>query len=214
LPSPTADPFYIDYVSHETAHAFGASHTFNSPNGVCGDQRTASTAYEPGSGSTLMAYAGLCPFDNVEGGINRFFHSASIDQIQAYIAGKCGVPTPTGNRPPSVGAGADYTIPASTPFVLTATGSDPDGDALTFSWEERDLGPAQQLVSRQWQQPLVPGVLSDQHSEATLSETIQHSKPHHARIARSQREVANHDAGTKVSSRRARQSVRRRRCCV
>src|SRR5204863_10087924 len=44
--------------------------------------------------------------------------------------------------PPTVSAGANYTIPRQTPFQLTAAGSDTDGDMLTFCWEQRDLGVA------------------------------------------------------------------------
>ena len=132
---PQGDPYHIDYVAHELGHEFGANHTFSFNYEGTGGQ------YEPGSGSTIMGYAGVTGPDDLQDHSDPVFHSGSFDQVLDQVDNvvpNVGTRTPTGNGLPTVGAGADYTIPARTPFALTAVGSDPNGDALTYSWEERD----------------------------------------------------------------------------
>lgn len=147
LPSPTGDPFYVDFVSHELGHQFSARHTFNSEDGFCAGNGTASSAYEPGSGSTIMAYAGICDADDLQSNSDDYFHVNSFDQIRSHVTvgsgAACGTVTPTGNTPPIADGGADgFTIPINTPFTLTGSGSDVDGGTLTYNWEQFDLGPA------------------------------------------------------------------------
>jgi subtilisin-like proprotein convertase family protein len=138
--NPVGDAFDIDFVAHEMGHQFSANHTFHAsaagncvgPNGA----RTDHAAYEPGSGSTIMGYAGICSPENIQANTDPYFHSYSFDQIVSYINGQgnCATTTPTNNGVPVPNAGANYRIPRNTPFALTGSATDPDNDPLTYEW--------------------------------------------------------------------------------
>lgn len=145
--NPVGDAFDIDYVAHEMGHQFGCDHTFNGTHGSCNGNRVLSSAYEPGSGSTIMGYAGICDDQDVQPHSDAYFHARSLQQAGGFVTGAghtCDTETNTGNNAPTANAGADYTIPKSTPFILTATGSDANGDALTYCWEQYNNGDSTQ----------------------------------------------------------------------
>ena len=132
--SPVGDPFDIDFVAHEMGHQFGANHTQNN---AC--NRNNATAMEPGSASTIMGYAGICPPD-VQSNSDVYYHAASLEEIGNFITGggnSCATKT-TSNNLPTANAGANYTIPKSTYFVLTGSGTDSNGDTLAYCWEQID----------------------------------------------------------------------------
>ncbi|AZA83564.1 secretion protein [Chryseobacterium lactis] len=138
---PSGDTFDIDFVTHEMGHQFGGNHTWSYTT------QPDLKPVEPGSGSTIMGYAGITNYD-VQKNSDPFFHALSIEQITHTIkSATCSVNTPTGNSIPTANAGPDYTIPKSTPFMLTGTGTDADGDSLTYIWEQMDKGTSSQTGS-------------------------------------------------------------------
>jgi len=147
--NPTGDPFYIDYVAHEIGHQFGANHPFNGTTGSCGGgNRNGPTAFEPGSGSTIMSYAGICGTanggkgENLQSNSDATFHAGSIAEINTYVSGagaSCATLlsiSPANTDPSSTNAGSDRTIPARTAFKLTGIATDADGDTLSYQWDQ------------------------------------------------------------------------------
>ncbi len=151
LPRPIGDSFWVDYVAHEIGHQFGADHTFNGDSGSCAGNRAPDAAFEPGSGTTIMGYAGICGNDNVQNDGSPFFHFKSLDQITNYVdlsIPSVGRRSATRNTPPTVSAGRNFAIPINTKFFLRAFGNDADGDRVRYSWEQMDLGPVRDLRAR------------------------------------------------------------------
>ncbi|NND33587.1 MAG: T9SS type A sorting domain-containing protein [Saprospiraceae bacterium] len=139
------DRFYIDVICHELGHQFGAEHTWNNCPSAPDDQFSSKTAFEPGSGSTIMSYAGSCGNQNIQGTADPYYHGNSIEAIKNFISssdGQCGVSEVTSNRDPSIEIKLEdgFFIPIMTPFKLTAEGQDPDDDPITYSWEQFDPG--------------------------------------------------------------------------
>ena len=132
---PRGDTFDIDYVAHEMGHQFGASHTFTY------STEASISQMEPGSGSTIMGYAGITGPNDIQAHSDAYFHAISIQQVTYYVKSTtCQTMVVTNNATPTASAGADYTIPKGTPFMLTGIGTDTNNDALTYTWEELDRG--------------------------------------------------------------------------
>jgi len=135
---------------HEVAHQFSVAHTFSNCPGSEGQLATGS-AYEPGSGSTIMSYAGSCGNQNVVFNNDLYYSVGSLDEFIQYSrdgnGGTCATVVPTDNTEPVLTHNyvSGFYIPISTPFELTASATDEEDTDLTYCWEQFNLGPISPL---------------------------------------------------------------------
>lgn len=128
---PAGDLYDIDYVAHEMGHQLGANHTYSEINEGSG------VNVEPGSGSTIMAYAGIME-NNVQNNSDDYFTYRSILQIQNNLANKaCANNTPLSNPALTITSGGNWTIPNGTAFILTGT-NPTNNPGATFTWEQNN----------------------------------------------------------------------------
>lgn len=148
-------------LAHEIGHQLTAGHVWNNCD-FDGEEAQfhQGSAVEPGSGSTIMGYAGTCGADNVVSAEDDYFNVRSLEQMyeattnnaQAYL---CAIKIQSGNHFPVITMPTKtYVIPISTPFELSAKATDEDGDNLTYCWEQSDTGETVPLGSQSASAPL------------------------------------------------------------
>ncbi len=151
------DPLSALVVMHEFGHQFGANHTFNGTLGRCQGNLNGSTSWEPGGGSTILAYPGACPVggglsgDNLVIYADPYFNAGSINEMRGFLNNtnsQCHVPLATLNEAPIITTitPSNLAIPPATPFRLSATVSD-DSPNVASNWDQFDAGPPKPLDS-------------------------------------------------------------------
>lgn len=151
--APVGDSFTIDYVAHEMGHQFSGNHTFYSAVGSCNGNQSNTTSFEPGSGTTIQAYAGICGSTNVQSNSEAYFHAVSLQEMTQFVmsgnGNNCDVEIGSSNNAPTITAQPNYSVPISTPFALTLTASDPDGHPIKYRWDQMNGGSATQPMPPQ-----------------------------------------------------------------
>lgn len=169
--TPENDPFYISVVCHELGHQFSARHSFNKCDNM---NENPSTGWEPGSGSTIMSYAGACGTNDVQAQADPYFHGGSIAEMKNFIAvgsgSTCGNAVTTGNEIPEISLVYvdGFHIPISTPIRLQATAIDANNDNLTYCWEQMDTGPITDAGNPVLNSPLIRTYLPASSSVRTI----------------------------------------------
>ncbi|KAH9260991.1 hypothetical protein BASA81_000687 [Batrachochytrium salamandrivorans] len=144
--TPVGDAFSVDYVAHELGHQLNGMHTFQDC-GNGGANVSPITAVEPGSGSTIMAYAGLCKTTNLQPHSDPYFHSVNIQMMQQFIQKQLAGDATCGlDRTPYV-----KQVKVVLPGKKTATECQiPVGNAFVLSAAASLIGPEQQRAFYQW----------------------------------------------------------------
>jgi subtilisin-like proprotein convertase family protein len=155
---PYGDAF-LTIPAQEIGHQWQSGHTWNHCD--ANDQFVYNSACEPGSGSTIMSYAGACGPDNITNSPDLYYQACSITEIRNFVetgpGNTCGLEELTTNNPPvvTISIPQNLFIPINTPFELNGSASDPDGDTnLTYTWDEIDLGPSRPIGDPQANSPL------------------------------------------------------------
>ncbi len=150
---PGGDGFIVDLAAHELGHGFGANHTFSGTGSNCAPDQWASGSTEPGSGQTIMSYAGICDANNnLQGNSDGYFSQQTIAEVQDFLttdtyAAATGSSATVANSVPVVSVPANATIPIRTPFTLTGSATDADAaDSLSYLWEQNDGATAQSTI--------------------------------------------------------------------
>lgn len=138
-------------MTHEIAHQFTAAHTWSNCPGIL-EQLASGSAYEPGSGTTIMSYAGSCGNQNIQFGEDHYYHVRSLEQYMTFTREDnttegCETIVPTSNNEPALSLNYEngFYIPISTPFELSVEATDEENDNLTYCWEQYNLGPLTEL---------------------------------------------------------------------
>lgn len=167
--APTGDPFNVDYVSHEMGHQCGGMHSFYSTDPGCQGPMVDDRAFEPGSGSSIMSYAGICPANsnNVQMNADPYFHVASLKDVKAIVEGtNCSaISANSVVKETTALALADVSLPKATTFVLIGAGSAGTGAPSHQNvWEQVDGRPSGTPYT------VMPPLASNDHGPAFRSE--------------------------------------------
>lgn len=127
---------WVDFVCHELGHQFGSKH--NQAGASC--RSAPDYRFEVGTGGSIMSYAGSSCNTGYTNESFPFFHYASINSMLTVINSTSCSTGSTGNNSnaPIITANQNITIPKQTPFILVGSGSDADGDSITYQWEQYD----------------------------------------------------------------------------
>lgn len=123
LDPPAGDFYAVDFFAHEVGHQMAGNHTFDGVSGSCaGVNRNAPTAVEPGSGSSVMAYAGICFSDDLQPHTDPYFSQRTIDE---FTVKSTSAPTnlieqqSVNLRGLDAGDTFELTYPGATPVLIT-----------------------------------------------------------------------------------------------
>lgn len=138
------DDFHVPL--HEMGHQFSAGHTFSANTGGCFGNGMPNSAYEPGSGSTIMSYGGACAPNNIVSSPDDYFNVRSLIEVNSFLntgGSTCGTTT-TGLNLVSIPTSLvqTYQVPKNTPFELVANPITPTqtNASISYNWEEYDTG--------------------------------------------------------------------------